>query len=67
MVVSALFSILLLITFCFVLFCFVLFCAMLYYSGCRGLDIPAVKHVIQAEFAQNVVQHMHRSVWIFDI
>lgn len=26
----------------------------------RGLDIPVVTHVIQAEFAQNVVQHIHR-------
>lgn len=26
----------------------------------RGLDLPHVKHVIQAEFALNVVQHLHR-------
>lgn len=26
----------------------------------RGLDIPDVKHVIQVEFAPNVVQHLHR-------
>ena len=26
----------------------------------RGLDLPYVKHVIQAEFALNVVQHLHR-------
>jgi len=26
----------------------------------RGLDIPDVKHVVQAEFATNVVQHLHR-------
>ena len=26
----------------------------------RGLDIPNVRHVIQAEFAENVVQHLHR-------
>jgi superfamily II DNA/RNA helicase len=29
-------------------------------SAARGLDLPAVKHVVQAEFAQNVVQHLHR-------
>lgn len=26
----------------------------------RGIDIPDVKHVIQVEFAPNVVQHLHR-------
>lgn len=26
----------------------------------RGLDLPHVRHVIQAEFALNVVQHLHR-------
>ena len=26
----------------------------------RGLDLPFVRHVIQAQFASNVVQHMHR-------
>ena len=26
----------------------------------RGLDIPNVRHVIQAEFATNVVQYLHR-------
>jgi superfamily II DNA/RNA helicase len=26
----------------------------------RGLDLPSVKHVIQAEFAENVVQYLHR-------
>jgi superfamily II DNA/RNA helicase len=29
-------------------------------SAARGLDLPNVRHVIQAEFAQNVVQHLHR-------
>lgn len=29
-------------------------------AAARGLDIPIVKHVIQAEFALNVVQHLHR-------
>ena len=29
-------------------------------AAARGLDIPAVRHVIQAEFALNVVQHLHR-------
>ena len=29
-------------------------------SAARGLDLPAVQHVIQAEFALNVVQHLHR-------
>lgn len=29
-------------------------------AAARGLDIPSVKHVIQAEFALNVVQHLHR-------
>jgi superfamily II DNA/RNA helicase len=29
-------------------------------SAARGLDIAAVGHVIQAEFALNVVQHVHR-------
>jgi len=29
-------------------------------SAARGLDLPNVRHVIQAEFALNVVQHMHR-------
>jgi len=28
--------------------------------GARGLDIPDVRHVIQAQFATNVVQHLHR-------
>ena len=27
----------------------------------RGLDLPSVEHVIQAEFALNVVQHLHRN------
>ena len=26
----------------------------------RGLDLPTVRHVVQAEFALNVVQHLHR-------
>jgi len=26
----------------------------------RGLDLPFVRHVIQAQFASNVVQHLHR-------
>ena len=26
----------------------------------RGLDLPNVRHVVQAEFALNVVQHLHR-------
>jgi superfamily II DNA/RNA helicase len=26
----------------------------------RGLDLPHVRHVVQAEFALNVVQHLHR-------
>lgn len=29
-------------------------------SAARGLDFPNVRHVIQAEFALNVVQHQHR-------
>lgn len=29
-------------------------------AAARGLDLPNVRHVIQAEFALNVVQHMHR-------
>jgi superfamily II DNA/RNA helicase len=29
-------------------------------SAGRGLDLPNVRHVIQAEFALNVVQHQHR-------
>ena len=29
-------------------------------SAARGLDLPQVRHVIQAEFALNVVQHLHR-------
>eukprot|EP01035_Chromulina_nebulosa_P021507 gene21507-27850_t len=29
-------------------------------AAARGLDLPNVKHVIQAEFALNVVQHQHR-------
>lgn len=29
-------------------------------AAARGLDIPNVRHVIQAEFALNVVQHLHR-------
>lgn len=29
-------------------------------AASRGLDLPNVKHVIQAEFALNVVQHLHR-------
>lgn len=29
-------------------------------SAGRGLDLPFVRHVIQAEFAENVVQHQHR-------
>lgn len=29
-------------------------------SAARGLDLPNVKHVIQADFALNVVQHQHR-------
>lgn len=28
--------------------------------GARGIDIPSVAHVIQYEFALNVVQHLHR-------
>ncbi|GAB5359321.1 hypothetical protein AAMO2058_000534400 [Amorphochlora amoebiformis] len=28
--------------------------------GARGLDIPDVQHVIQGQFATNVVQHLHR-------
>ena len=26
----------------------------------RGLDLPFVRHVVQAQFASNVVQHLHR-------
>lgn len=26
----------------------------------RGLDLPAVEHVVEYEFAQNVVEHLHR-------
>mmetsp|Transcript_10404 Transcript_10404/g.15822 ORF Transcript_10404/g.15822 Transcript_10404/m.15822 type:complete len:490 (-) Transcript_10404:114-1583(-) len=29
-------------------------------AASRGLDLPSVRHVIQAQFALNVVQHMHR-------
>lgn len=29
-------------------------------SAARGLDLPQVRHVVQAEFALNVVQHQHR-------
>lgn len=29
-------------------------------SAGRGLDLPRVRHVVQAEFALNVVQHQHR-------
>jgi superfamily II DNA/RNA helicase len=29
-------------------------------AAARGLDLPGVKHVIQAEFALNVVHHLHR-------
>lgn len=29
-------------------------------AAARGLDLPFVKHIIQAEFALNVVQHLHR-------
>lgn len=29
-------------------------------AASRGLDLPNVRHVIQAEFALNVVQHLHR-------
>lgn len=29
-------------------------------AAARGLDIPNVRHVVQAEFALNVVQHLHR-------
>jgi superfamily II DNA/RNA helicase len=29
-------------------------------SAARGLDLPNVRHVVQAEFALNVVQHQHR-------
>jgi superfamily II DNA/RNA helicase len=29
-------------------------------SVCRGLDLPAIRHVVQAQFALNVVQHLHR-------
>jgi superfamily II DNA/RNA helicase len=29
-------------------------------SAARGLDLPAVRHVVQADFALNVVQHLHR-------
>ena len=29
-------------------------------SAARGLDLPNVRHVIQAQFALNVVQHLHR-------
>jgi len=28
--------------------------------GARGLDIPGVRHVIQGQFATNVVHHLHR-------
>jgi len=30
-------------------------------AAARGLDLPAVEHVVQAEFALNVVQHLHRN------
>ena len=29
-------------------------------AAARGLDLSTVRHVIQAEFALNVVQHLHR-------
>ena len=29
-------------------------------QAARGLDLPTVRHVVQAEFALNVVQHLHR-------
>ena len=29
-------------------------------AAARGLDLPAVRHVVQAEFALNVVAHLHR-------
>lgn len=29
-------------------------------SAARGLDLPMVRHVLQADFALNVVQHQHR-------
>lgn len=29
-------------------------------AAARGLDLPGVRHIIQAEFALNVVQHLHR-------
>ena len=29
-------------------------------SASRGLDLPYVKHIIQSEFATNVVQYLHR-------
>lgn len=29
-------------------------------SAARGLDLPQVRHVVQADFALNVVQHQHR-------
>ena len=29
-------------------------------NAARGLDLPNVRHVIQAEFALNVVQYLHR-------
>eukprot|EP01038_Epipyxis_sp_PR26KG_P014723 gene14723-19789_t len=29
-------------------------------SACRGLDLPNVRHVIQAEYALNIIQSVHR-------
>ena len=29
-------------------------------AAARGLDLPFVRHVIQADFASNVVQYLHR-------
>ena len=29
-------------------------------SVARGVDIPNVKHVVQAEFAQNATEYLHR-------
>ena len=29
-------------------------------SAARGLDLPEVRHVVEAQFALNVVQHLHR-------
>jgi hypothetical protein len=33
----------------------------------RGIDMSSVKHVIQAEFAENVVQYIHRSVLLVSL